>query len=123
MRIVLMCERELRRLIGELEAVVGWPDKVTMVSVRQRVSSWVAGLEKERLRWVVEHGKEVKANNEQVAKWLKAAEQRAEQKRLSEEARRDAEELTKQYYAEVSAGDIPVPENFTLALQILQEAR
>ena len=41
-------ERELRKLLGEHEAVVGWPTQQRMVDLRARISNWSAGLETER---------------------------------------------------------------------------
>ena len=49
-----MAERELRKLVGEHESVVGWPTQQRMVELRGRVSNWASGLENERKKWADE---------------------------------------------------------------------
>ena len=44
-------EGELRALFGEHPAIVGWPHATRMRHLRERVSTWCAGLERERARW------------------------------------------------------------------------
>ena len=91
-----MAERELRKLVGEHESIVGWPTPQRMIELRGRVSSWAAGLETERKKWEKEYAEKVAEHKQQVEKWLKEAERRAEQKQLSEQATRDAKLLADQ---------------------------
>ena len=119
-----MAERELRKLVGEHESIVGWPTQQRMTDLRARVSNWASGLETERKRWEAEYNDQLVKHEAQVAKWLHEAEQRAMQKKLSEQATIDAKRLAHEImHSSASPLDYPVPENFQVALDILEEVK
>ena len=114
-------ERELRKHLGEHEAVVGWPTQQRMVDLRVRISNWSAGLETERKRWEVEHNALVAKQKAQVDKWVSEAEERAKQKKLSEEAMADAKRLAEWIMHEgANPLEYPVPKSFQVFFAILR---
>ena len=111
-------ERELRKHLGEHEAVVGWPTQQRMVDLRVRISNWSAGLETERKRWEVDHNALVAKQKAQVDKWVSEAEERAKQKKLSEEAMADAKRLAEWIMHDgANPLEYPVPKSFQVFLQ------
>ena len=82
------------------------------------------GLETERKRWDGEYAEQMAKHKAQVDMWLAEAERRAEQKQLSEQATSDAKLLAHHIlHCGASPLDFPVPENFQMALDILQEVK
>ena len=104
--------------------MVGWPDALRTRQLRERVSNWCAGLEKERQKWLSEWEAERAEHAKQVQAWEAAVSRAVQQKELSEAAAADAQALAKLLSAEGMSDDVlPVPENFSKALEHLQAVR
>ena len=124
MFIVHCAEYELRQLIGEHPSISGWPDSQRNAKLRERVSKWCAGLEAERARWLKEWTHERDERTKQVQAWEAAVSQALKQKELSDAAATDARALALASSGEgMSMDELPVPENFKLALEHLQAVK